>query len=591
MIEPVQSLAFSIQVNPKVYALLLGSGVSRSAEIPTGWEIVMDLLGKLAASLGEKSVSDLEEWYVQKYQEAPDYSKILDGLFRTPSERQQLLRSYIEPTSKQREEGMKQPTAAHKAIARLVAQGFIKIIVTTNFDRLIEKALEDEGVVPTVLSTAAQVKGALPLDHIECCVFKVHGDYIDSPIRNTQSELDEYPREYDTLLDRIFDEYGLIVCGWSGRWDTALRDALFRAQSRHFTTYWALHGEANDEAQRLIDHRNAQDISVDSADDFFQKVQEAVTSFEESSRPHPLSTEAAIGSLKRYLSRPEHRIQLSDLIDTTVEQVVRDTAGEGFEVGVGAPQPDKTTITARLRRYESACSTLVSMGAVGGYWSDEDNSAVWERAIERLSTMTSVPWARYYEVWRDLRAYPGILMLYALGISAVEAERLEFVNRIFRKTVTDASSGVAMPSTALSILLTCRNTEGYMRRGQSLLEGKENRHLPINDWLHDALRAPLRQFIPDDIKYSLVFDKFEILAALGFGSMQYHRFPLGAFIWRSQNRQHVITEIEQSIKTQGNASPFVQCGIFGNNAGQCLGTIERFKKYIGTSARDMGIFF
>ena len=41
------NLALSIYSNPGVYALLLGSGISRSAAIPTGWEIVNDLIAKL----------------------------------------------------------------------------------------------------------------------------------------------------------------------------------------------------------------------------------------------------------------------------------------------------------------------------------------------------------------------------------------------------------------------------------------------------------------------------------------------------------------------------------------------------------------
>ena len=591
MIEPVQSLAFSIQANPKVYALLLGSGVSRSAEIPTGWEIVIDLLGKLAASMGETGISDLEGWYVQKYQEAPDYSKILDALAKTRSERQQLLRPYFESNDLEREEGLKQPTAAHKAIARLVAQGFIKVIVTTNFDRLIEKALEDEGIVPTVLSNTHQVEGALPLDHIDCCVFKVHGDYLDPEIRNTQSELEEYPQVYDKFLDRVIDEYGLIVCGWSGSWDTAMRNALFRAQSRRFTTYWALYGEANDEARKLIEHRSAQVIPIDNADYFFQHVQQTVTSIDDYSRPHPLSTEAAVASLKRYISRPEYRIQLSELIDSTVNQVVENTTGQDFEVH--APQPDKATINARLRRYESACSTLLAIASVGGYWSDEDNSAVWERAIERLSSKNFVSGTTYV-VWRDLTVYPGILLLYALGISAIEAGNLRFVNRIFRRTVTDDSSGVAQSSPVLTKLLLARNTEGHLK---GYLEGMERNHVPINDWVHNVLRQPLGQLIADDASYSLIFDKFEMLASLGFGSMQHREsylndwFPLGAFIWRSENRQRVIAEFEESIGLLGNDSPLVECGIFGNNAGQCLSTIERFKEFVSKVAQQMGIFY
>ena len=167
---------------------------------------------------------------------------------------------------------MKQPTAAHRAIARLVRLGFVKVIITTNFDRLIERALEDEGVAPEVLSSPEQVEGALPLTHTRCRLFKVNGDYLDSCIRNTQAELNDYPMQINQLLDRIFDEFGLVVCGWSADWDGGLRDAIYRAPSRRFTTFCAIKGEPTDMAQRLIDHRQAEVIPIDDADAFFGAV-------------------------------------------------------------------------------------------------------------------------------------------------------------------------------------------------------------------------------------------------------------------------------------------------------------------------------
>jgi hypothetical protein len=186
------------------------------------------------------------------------------ALAKTPAERQQLLRAYLEP----REEGAKRPTAAHRAIAALVAQGFVKVIITTNVDRLTESSLVEAGVVPTILSSPDQVHGALPLIHTQCCVFKVHGDYLDTRIRNTPTELASYPAEFDQLLHRIFDEFGLVVCGWSAEWDGALRNAILRAPSRRFATYWAVLAEPSDEARRLIDHRRAHVVSIKDADTF-----------------------------------------------------------------------------------------------------------------------------------------------------------------------------------------------------------------------------------------------------------------------------------------------------------------------------------
>ena len=148
------------------------------------------------------------------------------------------------------------------------------MLITTNFDRLIEKALEEAGVAPNVLSSEDQIQGMVPLIHTPNCLIKLHGDYLDTRIRNTFEELTEYPAAMDTLLDRVFDEFGLIVCGWSANWDVALTSALFRASSRRYTIYWAVHGRASDKAQQLISHRGAQAIDIADADTFFSAVQQ-----------------------------------------------------------------------------------------------------------------------------------------------------------------------------------------------------------------------------------------------------------------------------------------------------------------------------
>ena len=120
MIDPIHSLSFSIQANRGVYAVLLGSGVSRAAKIPTGWEVTIDLVRKLAALSGESCDPSPEEWYRGKFDRNPDYSELLAAIAKTPAERQQLLRGYWEPTEQEREEGAKLPTIAHRAIASLV---------------------------------------------------------------------------------------------------------------------------------------------------------------------------------------------------------------------------------------------------------------------------------------------------------------------------------------------------------------------------------------------------------------------------------------------------------------------------------------
>lgn len=47
--DPLTQLSFSVYENKGVFAVLLGSGLSRAAEIATGWEITLDLIRRAAA--------------------------------------------------------------------------------------------------------------------------------------------------------------------------------------------------------------------------------------------------------------------------------------------------------------------------------------------------------------------------------------------------------------------------------------------------------------------------------------------------------------------------------------------------------------
>ena len=269
MIDPTVSLAFALHSNPGAYAMLVGSGVSVGAGIPTGWQVVLDLISKVARVLGEDPGDDLSGWYKERFGEEPDYSKLLDTLAKSPAERSALLRSYFEPTAEERTRGVKVPGAAHTALAELAVTGHVRLFVTTNFDRLIELALEAAGITPRVLSTPDSILGSPPLSQAGCTVLKLHGDYLDTRIKNTPAELDSYDEVVDELLDRIIEEHGFIVCGWSAAWDTALRRAFERSKSRRYTTYWADVVPPGEHASHLIELLHGEFVHVKGADPFF----------------------------------------------------------------------------------------------------------------------------------------------------------------------------------------------------------------------------------------------------------------------------------------------------------------------------------
>ena len=85
----------------------------------------------------------------------------------------------------------------------------------------------------------------------------------------------------DALLDRIIEEHGFIVCGWSAAWDAALRRAFERRKGRRYTTYWADVVPPGEHASRLIELLEGEFIQVKSADDFFTGIVDKLKSLDD----------------------------------------------------------------------------------------------------------------------------------------------------------------------------------------------------------------------------------------------------------------------------------------------------------------------
>jgi hypothetical protein len=132
------ALATSLHAAPGVYAVLVGSGMSSAAGIPTGWQVVQDLIRKIAVAEGvdPAELGDVPEgWWADRGRPEPRYDTLLAALASTDAARQALLRRYFDPPPAQG--GPIHPTAGHQVLATLCASGRLRLILTTNFDRLI----------------------------------------------------------------------------------------------------------------------------------------------------------------------------------------------------------------------------------------------------------------------------------------------------------------------------------------------------------------------------------------------------------------------------------------------------------------------
>lgn len=562
-----------MHANKGVYALLLGSGISRSAGIPTGWEVTLDLIKKLARVKNENCEPDPAQWYEETFSEEADYSKVLNLLAKTPSERSQLLKGYFEPTEEERQQKLKTPTDAHKAIANLVYKGFVKVIITTNFDRLMEKALEDVGVFPIVVSTTDTILGAPPIVHTSCTLIKVHGDYLDTRIKNTPEELSNYDENLNALLDRVFDEFGLIICGWSGEWDMALRESILRSKSRRFTVYWAVKDSLSDKAKELVDFRKAEVISIKSADTFFVELSEKLTAINDFERPHPLSVQAATATLKKYLEEEKYKIRLRDLVTKETERLFENISPKIYPTQ--QLRPNKDDLLLRVAQYEAKSEILQAIMITGGYWGGSDMSNLFVKSLERLTDHQKD--RNGYTDWINLGLYPALLLLFSASLAALASNNYQMFADLLLKPQNRYGNRGKEPL-FLSIFPHSVISQEFGR----LLPDMERRHTPTSDHLVEVLKPAIREYIPDGMELENLFDRLEYILSLTIldhllQTATHDWSPIGRFGWRTRGYGDlsISNQIESEIEREKENWKYLKVGFFGGSLDRAINAQRR----------------
>lgn len=567
--DALTRLAFAVYGNPGVYALLLGSGLSRAAGIPTGWEITLDLIRRVAMAQGETDQTDWSAWYMGKFGKGPNYPELIAQLGPSRDERRAILNGYIEPTEDDLQQRRKMPTRAHHAIAGLVQRGMVRVLITTNFDRLLEQALREHGIEPTVVDSVHAIRGAEPLTHARCYLVKLHGDYKDSRIRNTDLELSEYPPEFITLLDRIFDDHGLIVCGWSGAWDFALYDAIMHNRTRRYSTYWAARGPLEDAAQRIVTQHRGQILSIADADSFFGHLDNQVQTLARTHRRNPENVELLVATTKRLVADRDRRIDLNDLLESEVRRclhTLHSSMPEADATGPGAEQ--------LIAFQESAVEPLGRMFGVLGRWGDgkEHDSAVSGLLAVWLQSVESKP------VIAHLRQYPAVLLLWAYGIGLTIAKRWRDLHSLLSHPI---NSGYGHPYRLVYVVSEWL-LAGYRNRLWDQVPGLQGRSTPDADHLYSVLdgwRDSFADVFPD---FEDLHDMWEILFALTYYETSPGEpgrtgwMPVGRNVSRDQSRVRILARISDGDLH----SELVAAGLAGGNGNELAANVKAYADFV-----------
>lgn len=465
----------------------------------------------------------------------------------------------------------------------------MKVIVTTNFDRLMEQALDAVGVAPQVIARPEAVNGMKPLVHAPATVIKVHGDYLDLGSRNTPAELDQYPEEWVMLLARVLDEYGLIVSGWSAEWDTALVRLIETTPNRRYPLYWDARSGKGVNAQKLIAARSGQIVPAAGADEMFNELSSALELLDRLAEP-PLTTAMAVARLKRYLPDPVRRIDLHDLVMQATDKVAEGVKDQPLSIDGLDGAALQEVLEAHREQSGQLCALLVT-----GVWHDLDGAhdRLWMDVLERLldagtTRRLGVPLQLVLE---QARLYSALLVHTAIGVAATRRGRDALLIKLAVDVMGTVDMGTRIRLPACQVIHPYRVLDKDSVNALPRWNGGSGWTYPLSHLLKADVRAIFENLIPEASDYEDTFHGYEYRMSLlhegtnATHSGAYRAMPgeyVGERAWSWDDRNVPLAEIAFRDAGRRNSDwPWVR--LLGGEAGydraliDHRGVLENFK--------------
>jgi len=554
-IDTLSSLAFSLYSNKGVYALFLGAGISKSVGIPTGWDIVKDQLNRLVAQNGEQSVPDIEKWFEDKYGKPASYSSVMGECVNTSSERVGLLKPYFEKDSSG---NGYEPSLAHKRIAKLVKRGFIRVILTTNFDRLLENALTAEGVVPQIISNVSDIPGAIPLVHDTITVIKINGDYLDCRFKNTEEELSTSPQEFKEYLSFIFNNFGIITCGWSAQWDQGIKEILYSSESRRYSSFFTYVHSCSQQLEELAAARSGKTICIESADIFFSEIDERISALERLDGAHPLSKDIAIARAKKYLSVPIDYISLNDLLESETKRAKK-IIDSNIDINT---EMFSDNFKENIQLGYIASEIFIAIATEVAHWSkDSDVIKILCESLERLAQMPKNDSCTYRTDAMYSYKFSYFIPYYAICFAAVRYENFQLLWALARIKIPK------FPSGEKQLFLEALHGDDFGSKDSLNNLLSTNYKTPQSTIIHKLLSGHTTSICFNEKEERIMFDKMEYLLSILYGALakEIFRFwvPSGEFLWsETMYRDSEFREFFDSAEKMENDWPPIKAGMF-----------------------------
>jgi hypothetical protein len=237
---PVDEFLRLFPIRSSSLAWFLGAGASASARLPTAGDLIWRFKRtlyctstkvdpKTCEDLGNEVVRERLQRYLDSTGRFPainspeEYASYFELTYPDPADRRRFLERMLHGAT---------PAYGHHILAALMKAGNVRLVWTTNFDRLVEdasaaafgstSALTVSTIDSSSVALSALNEGRWPI------LGKLHGDFQSVALKNTTEELKTQESTLRAALVESCKRFGMIVAGYSGR-DESVMNALAEA--------------------------------------------------------------------------------------------------------------------------------------------------------------------------------------------------------------------------------------------------------------------------------------------------------------------------------------------------------------------------
>jgi len=213
---------------PQAYGWFLGAGASRMSGLPTATDIIWDLKRRhyCREENQEITLQDMQNEVVQTRIQGfmdsrgfpalgadNEYSTYFEKIFGQDKERQ---RRYLRGILSEDRVTL---TAGNRIMGAFLAAGLTRVVFTTNFDSVVERAYAE---ICARSLAAYHLEGSIAavqaLNNEEFPLyFKLHGDFRYDSVKNLSEDLAQQDRQLALAMQIAAGRLGFIVAGYSGR--------------------------------------------------------------------------------------------------------------------------------------------------------------------------------------------------------------------------------------------------------------------------------------------------------------------------------------------------------------------------------------